>query len=307
MKTIAFFVRSIDPAKPPFLRSDIDSADWGYAYQHYFLALNAAGAKTYFVSGNDTYEGEGRFSKSWTIEKALDVPEFHESGPIKADLVFEKGGFEGRDILTVSDPKIREICNKAETLRRFGAFQPKSVMVDNATALAEAVQAMPGDMVVVKNPAGSGGDQVYIARKNELKVPGTETYPLLVQEFVDMSEGVPGLAKGPHDLRILIAGGTVTGGMLRQPLEGRYHANAGQGASVELLRKSQIPAEAAELALKIDEDLKQWPRFYAADFARGKQGWKLIELNAKPGLFYRGVEDVAREHIQGLVSYLIGL
>ena len=94
-KTIAFFVRNIDPEKYPFSVRDL----YYYSYQEYLLAMKRAGAKAYFVTGNDSYEGQGRFSRSWTIDKVSDVKDFQETGPITADLVFEKGGFEGRDVL----------------------------------------------------------------------------------------------------------------------------------------------------------------------------------------------------------------
>ncbi|HVQ44832.1 MAG TPA: hypothetical protein VMT30_07800 [Candidatus Saccharimonadia bacterium] len=307
VKTIGFFVRNIDVTKPPFLRSEVGYNDFGFANQQYLLALNRADVKAYFVTDNASYLGGGRFANAWTIHEARAVPEFREVGPITASVVYEKGGFEGRDVLTVTDPKLREICNKAETYRRFGQFQPKTVIVANPQELKAAIADMPGEMVVVKNPAGSSGQQVYIAAKDELVVPETETYPMLVQEFVDMSDGLPGLAAGPHDVRVIMAGNTILGGTLRQPAAGRLLANTGQGGSLRLLSRAELPKAVVDMAHSIDGELKEFPRYYSLDFAKGTQGWKLIELNGKPGLYYRDVGPLAQEFMDGFVSYMVGL
>jgi glutathione synthase/RimK-type ligase-like ATP-grasp enzyme len=305
--TIAFFVRNLDAEKPPFSVRDL----YYYSYQEYLLALKRAGAEAYFVTGNDSYLGNGRFSRAWAIDKVSEVKDFRPVGEIQADVVFEKGGFEGTDTLVVNDPRLRPVLeDKVVMYEQFGDFQPKSVICHSEAEVEQAIKTIPGDMVVVKNPTGNGGKRVYIATKAEMKVPENETYPLLVQEFLDMSDGIPGLAKGVHDLRLLVTGGEVIGATLREPEVGKLHANVSQGATERLIAHDDIPAEVREFAKKIDARLVKGlpadlPRYYAIDFARGKQGWRLVELNSKPGLFREANGPLARAFMNSFAQYLV--
>ncbi|HEX3081784.1 MAG TPA: hypothetical protein VHQ86_00880 [Candidatus Saccharimonadia bacterium] len=304
-KTIAFFVRNVHPQKYPFSVRDI----YYRAYQEYLLEMKRAGAKAFFVTGNDTYLGDGRFSRAWTIDKVSEVENFEEVGEIKADLVYNKGGFEGSGVTIVTDPRLEPVIgNKAVIYEKFSQYQPKSVVCNSAEEVAAAIAAMPGDMVVVKNPVSSAGRQVYIGKKDELKVPEHETYPLLVQEFLDMSDGAPGLAEGIHDLRILLTGSKIIGATLREPAPGKLHANVSQGGSERFLRAGDIPAEVRDMAVDIDSQIEDLPRYYAIDFERGKQGWRLMELNARPGLNHSdNVGPIADEMRTSLIEYLMGL
>jgi glutathione synthase/RimK-type ligase-like ATP-grasp enzyme len=305
MKTIAFFVRNIAADKYPFSVREI----YYRAYQEYLLAIKQAGARAYFVTGNDSYLGDGRFAQAWDIDKVSEVRDFRPVGEVTADLVFNKGGFEGSGVAIVTDPRLDPIINdKVAVYARFGKYQPKSVVCANFAEIERALGDMPGEMVVVKNPLSSGGRQVYIAKKTELVIPEDETYPLLVQEFVDMSEGVPGLAKGVHDVRVLMTGPKIIGATLRQPQPGKLHANVSLGGSERFLSVDEIPAEVRGMAAAIDSELPDVPRYYAIDFARGKQGWRLIELNVRPGLNHRdNVGPLADEIRQGVAEYLVGL
>jgi len=80
-----------------------------------------------------------------------------------------------------------------------------------------------------------------------------------------------------------------------------------QGASEKLLSYDQIPAEVRDLALEIDRQLEDLPRYYSIDFSKGKQGWKLIELNNEPGLFRESNGPLARGFMDALAQYLVGL
>ncbi|GAC1370165.1 MAG: hypothetical protein NVSMB39_2780 [Candidatus Saccharimonadales bacterium] len=304
MKTIAFFVRDIDASKYPFAVRDL----YYHSYQEYLLAMKRAGAEAYFVTDNGSYLGGGRFSRSWTINKVCEVGDFSEYGEITADVVFEKGGFVGEGVQVVTDPRLYPLVrNKAAIYEKFGQYQPRSVKCENLAEVQAAIASMPGEIVVVKNPVSAGGRQVYIGKKGEIKVPEAETYPLLVQEFIDMSGGVPSLADGVHDVRILLTGNTIIGATLRQPAAGSLYANVSKGGSERLLSIGEIPAEIKEMAIGIDSEIEDLPRYYAIDFARGTQGWKLVELNAKPGLFRTANGPLAEGFQNRLAEYLVGL
>jgi glutathione synthase/RimK-type ligase-like ATP-grasp enzyme len=304
MKTIAFFVRAVDAGKYPFAVRDL----YYYSYQEYLLAMKRAGANAYFVTDNDSYLGKGRFARAWTIDKVSEVADFQEAGAIRADMVFEKGGFKGRDVQVVTDTKLYPLINsKAAIYEKFAQYQPRTVICIDKAAVKAAIAQMPGDIVVVKNPVGAGGRAVYIGTKNEIVVPESETYPLLVQEFIDMSDGVPGLADGVHDVRVLLTGSTIIGATLRTPAAGSLYANVSKGGTERLLSVAEIPLEVREMAAKIDSEIEDLPRYYAIDFARGKQGWKLVELNVKPGLFRAANGPLAAGFQRSVAEYLVGL
>lgn len=307
-KTIALFELAIDANKFPFSHREI----YYYSHQDFLLAMKRAGADAYFVSGNDTYLGGGKFSKAWTVDHVVEqVIEFREVDGITADLVFDKGGFtgfQGTDIPIVTDHAIRPVMyDKAKINAQFGKFQPRTVLCEDEAALKQAVANMPGEMVVAKNPVGSGGRNVYIAKKTELTIPANETYPLLVQEFIDMSEGVPGIVQGPHDLRILVCGAGIIGATLRQPVSGSLHSNVSQGGSERLLTRDEIPAEVVAMVQEIDATMKGLPRYYSIDFARGTRQWYLIELNNEPGFFRESNGPLARGFMESLAKYLVEL
>ncbi len=270
--------------------------------------MKRAGAQAFFVTGNDSYVGNGNFSKAWTIDQVSQVNDFILTGPIHADVVFDKGGFEGTDIKVVTDHRLHPILNdKVLTYQKFERYQPKSVTCHSIEEVSQAINAMTGEMVVVKNPYGSGGSQVYIDLKEKIQIPVNETFPLIVQEFIDMSGGIEGLAAGIHDLRVLVAGGTVLGATIREPAKGKLHANVSLGGSEKLIHKTAIPQEVLDIVQDVDSQLESLPRYYAIDFAKGKQGWLMVELNNKPGLFRESTGELARSFMSGLADYLVSL
>src|SRR6266403_996757 len=106
-KAVAFFVRNLDGDKYPFSIRDL----YFHSYQEYLLAMKRAGAQAYFVTGNENYLGDGRFAKAWTINGVSEVKDFEEVGEITADVVFDKGGFEGRDVTVVTDQRLQAASN----------------------------------------------------------------------------------------------------------------------------------------------------------------------------------------------------
>jgi glutathione synthase len=304
MKTIAFFVRNIDPEKYPFSVREL----YYYSYQEYLLAMKRAGAEVFFVTGNDSYLGDGRFALGYAIDTVSEVKDFRLVGEFEADLVFDKGGFEGDGVKTMPDKRLRRVMDdKAETYERFREFQPLSVTCGSVEEVRAAMGQMPGDRVVIKSPFGSGGSHVYIGTKDEMAVPEHEGWPLMVQEFLDMSEGIPGVVTGPHDLRVLVAGGTILGATLRVPAPGSLYANVSKGGTERLLSVEEIPDEVKVMAHKIDAELDDLPRYYAIDFARSRGKWYLMELNNKPGLFREANGPLARTFMDGVAKYLVGL
>ena len=119
----------------------------------------------------------------------------------------------------------------------------------------------------------------------------------LVQEFIDSTQGVPGLEiDGVHDLRAVLVSGNFVTGFVRQPEEG-YISNVARGAEIDVLEKDDFPDEAVELVEKVISELEDYnPHLLTADmiYDYESEEFKLIELNSKPGMSFYGRQDLKR-------------
>ena len=57
--------------------------------------------------------------------------------------------------------------------------------------------------------------------------------PYLLQEFIDTSAGIPNIATGTDDLRVIIIGGEVIMASIRTPAPGKLLANVAQGGTIK--------------------------------------------------------------------------
>ena len=208
----------------------------------------------------------------------------------------------------LNPPLVHQItASKSETYKHFSKYQPKSYICANRAEVEWAFEQTPGELIVVKEPESNGGRAVLIGPKAQILEEAPTVYPLIVQEFIDTSVGVPGFVEGIHDVRVKIGGGKVFGGMIRRPAPGEYKANLAQGGTAIHYRPEDLPPEAVKLALEIDCFFEKFPRYYALDFANTPQGWKLIELNSKPGLSPAEVSPQSKLIIEELAEYLVEL
>src|SRR6185369_4022044 len=124
MKTIVIFCRTVDPAGYPF-----NDEFYGEAYLDLLLTLKARGVQAYFAAGNETYLGDGRFSVVYDTDAKKPANEFEEVRDVRADLVFEKGGFTGSGVLVINPEFITHIAgNKILTYEHFKQYQPATVV-----------------------------------------------------------------------------------------------------------------------------------------------------------------------------------
>ncbi len=303
MKNIVIFCRTIDKEGYPF-----NHQYYKESYQQLILSLKRLGAGAYFATDKTTYKGDGLFSTAYTVDEMSEVADFKKVNDVRADVILEKGGFTDEDVLVINPKYIHEITNdKNKTYELFARYQPLSFICRDFDEVKEAFTKLVGEMVVVKEPEGNGGHQIYIGKKSEIYDQVPDRFPLMVQEFIDDFADVEGLVEGPHDIRVLIAGGSVIGGQLRIPAKGELKANMSQGASQRLLYPEEIPTNIKALALEIDSYFKADARYISADFANTKRGIKLVELNSKPGLTATSMGGAADYITEKVAEYLISL
>lgn len=283
MKTVVIFCASLELGGETF-----EKPSYWEAYSDLLLMLKARGLHAYFAANNATYAGNGVFSEAFTMDTRLEKPAMlKREANVRADMVYDRGGFQGGDV-PVMNPSEMVLLGGDKTLmyRIFGKFQPFSAICNDRQELEAALRDIKTERVVVKDPIGYGGSGVYIGSREQVlkQVQKEAVYPLLAQEFMDTSVGIPGVVEGIHDLRIEMVGGKPAACYVRSPRKGELRANVALGGSARYLKPDEVPARAVYLSKRIDAYFRGLPRHYAIDFARTTRGWKLIELNAYPGL-----------------------
>ena len=278
--SIAIYCNSLQAGGDPFT-----SDYYWQAYQDLMLALSERGVDSYIVSDMSTYMGNGTFSEAYAIDTKRGLDDLIKHENITVDMVFDRGNFLGRDVLTINDPYVFEIgASKIKMFENFAEFQPFSIVCNDFESVKQAFEKIEGKNIVVKEEEGYGGKAVYIGEKSDVITRLPTNYPLLVQEFLDTSMGVPGFATGVHDIRLSLCGGELVGCYIRQAEDGKLHSNVSQGGTMIFMDINDAPKEAVDAAYKIDELFTAYPRYYSADFVNTAKGWKLLEINPQLAL-----------------------
>ena len=263
------------------------------AYKDLVGMLNNRGIEVYFARAFETYKGDGVFSKSWQYD---DNDELVESGEVKADVLYDKGAedtFVATDVEAINMRDLNILCSdKLKTYELFSDISPATFMVNNAEELSEKLNEISSQKVVLKPNQGFGGSDVRILEKSDVK-PDELEYPVLIQQFLDTSEGISELVDGPHDLRLLIVNGEIIASLIREPKEGSLVANIAQGGKLKFIPVPLLPESAFEIFKKVDKELERFgKRVYSADMVCSEGKFYLLELNSRPGInpLYRGIE-----------------
>lgn len=290
--------------------SPFNSDYYRNAYVDLLLAIKSHGGNAYF-STREQYQGNGIFKTCFTTTSRAKVSEFTVVKDVTAAIVYNKGDFSDVQDIPVLNPSFvhKITSNKHEMYRHFPDYQPLSLLCESAERLDDMVNRIPGERIVLKSLTGNGGHGVRILKRAEYHTnkPADAEYPILIQEFMDTSVGIPGMAHGIHDLRVKMGDGEVWAGTLRIPADGELRANVAQGGSEKHLFPSQIPSDAVAIAKEIDAYFGGYSRYYSIDLARTGTGWKLIELNSKPGLSPVDMSEQSKHTTNCLAQYLVKL
>ena len=171
---------------------------------------------------------------------------------------------------------------------RLGRFMPRSFVIKNQEELLSQLKSLEGAPLAVLKPAkGMQGKGILIDKPENLAhVVLEENSEYVLQEFVDTSQGIPGITEGYHDLRIVVVNGKITLAHVRTPKEGSLLANVALGGSIEEVPLEKIPSFilscVQEIQAVIDEEF-DFP-LYSIDFGiqAGSQPF-VFELNDQIG------------------------
>lgn len=254
----------------------------------------------------DWYDAkEDVFRDSWEFVDGA----WRLSGPVKPDLVYDKTS--GRSALDetraliisryrfMDDPAFTLFANnKYETSRALPQhFKPYQKLSDREELL-NFLEAFTDERIVIKPVVGSGGQGVHIVTKEEA-IKLDLTFPIIAQEFIDSSHGIPGITDTYHDLRMVFIGDELVYAYVRTPKDGSFLANIAQGGSMKIIPTDELPQTLSAL---IDDTRKLFARFpqktYTIDVIFDETGrpW-IIEFNTMPGMFFPSEEDAAMRRV----------
>lgn len=237
------------------------------------------------VRGQESYTGNNRFSHAWCFDGTWFS---HMDPPDTFDLLWNKGNIvhDGKGEM-INHPELTALCDdKWKSYNLFPSLHAKTVIVREGEDITSAASNMAKGMIVGKTLHGFGGTGVFIGKSADV-LPKLMLLPkpIILQEFIDASQGIPGLCDGLHDLRIIMLNGKPSLSYIRTPPSGEFTANVSRGGKEIEVPIAFIPCEALSIANLVDEQFKKFHRrLYTVDIARRRDGiWKLIEINSKPG------------------------
>lgn len=187
----------------------------------------------------------------------------------------------------------RDKLRSLQLLARGGIGIPRTVFARKTKEVDDIIKLVGGAPLVVKLTEGTQGIGVVLAETKKAATSVLQAFygidvSILAQEFIEESNG--------SDIRALIIGNEIIGGMKRQGLEGEFRSNihrGGQGEQVELTQKERNIAVKAARVLGLP--------IAGVDIIRSNKGPLVLEVNSSPGL--EGVEaalemDVASKFIE---------
>lgn len=264
---------------------------WGYPFDksEYFNShcqlnaeIEALGGNYIITRDQNSYQGGGRFSQSWRI-RGRDVI---ETGPVESDVIYDKGDIKPNGFNPIFNcPAVTKLCrDKWESHKLLEDLSPTTFLVHSKDELRDALAKLAGRLKVIKPVYGYEGKDVQITSDADLLAESV-TYPMLVQQFLDTSAGVPGIVDGAHDFRVTLLNGEVLLGFVRTPPPGGLLAGVAFGGDLFVVPVEHIPQKFLEIAREADRRMAEHgPRFLTVDMALSPQGVKIIEVNSRVGL-----------------------
>ena len=168
--------------------------------------------------------------------------------------------------------KARDKFVAYQTLKMEGLPTPPTILTEDIYLVPEIVKEWGS--VVIKPLIGSMGYGAVLVRDPDVayvigKAWQTHGQPILVQKYV---------RKKDRDIRILVIGEEVIGGIYREAPENTWKTNVAQGGKAR--KVASLTEELRELALKSTEILGL--DYSGVDIGESDEGYVIYEVNAMP-------------------------
>jgi len=182
-------------------------------------------------------------------------------------------------------------------LRKAGIAFPESVVAFNSEAAEKAGEIL-GFPIVDKPPIGSWGRLVTLVRDHQSLRSVIEHRELLQSQLIKTHLIQKYINGGNRDLRILVLGGEVLGGMRRIAALDDWRSNVARGGKVEAIK---LDSELTELSLKTAEVIGG--EFIAIDLFEENEGYLVNEVNGVPE--FKGFMKATRVNVaEKLAEYV---
>ncbi|MBT4583537.1 MAG: 30S ribosomal protein S6--L-glutamate ligase [Phycisphaerae bacterium] len=219
-----------------------------------------------------------RIAASYTFYGAAVVRQFEMAGVLTSN-----------SSLGISQSRNKLRCH--QLLSRKGVDMPITGFAHNIHDIDALLDSVGGTPVILKLLEGSQGKGVVLAetsRSAESIIAAFRKLDanFLVQEYIEEAGG--------SDIRALVVGKTVVGGMMRNAAEGEFRANLHQGGKAIVIKLSK---EEKELALHATRAVGL--KIAGVDLIRSSRGPLVLEVNSSPGL--EGVEKATGKDIAGRI------
>ena len=288
MKNLAIYFSEPGPMDYPF---NVGYPNYWKIYQDIIRDVEKNNIGVYIVRGLKSYEGEGIFSHGWQVKNG-ELITINEK--IRVDLIFHRGSQETvlatSDCPVINHPDLERFTDdKIKVANFFSDISPKTKAINSYKEFQEIIHEWKVDLeekIVIKKNFLYGGHGVHILPLQEVVESLYEDWQdILVQEFIDSSVGISGIVEGLHDIRITSINGEPVFTYVRIPASGSFLANLAQGGKVITVSLDMLPSSLLEKVSLINTQLAQYkPSIIAADFVNSKHGFKLVEINSRPGV-----------------------
>ncbi|MFA9262771.1 MAG: RimK family alpha-L-glutamate ligase [Undibacterium sp.] len=280
------------------------------AYTEFFELARKNGVELFRASTRWYSADEQLFRLAWH----WDGKNWELKKDVKPDVVFDKAATNSetlpiKKILEKQFPFLNPLAfslhagSKLLVSQAFKEFAKPYYLAENQVDLEAAATEIPGAMIVIKPLQGNSGDGVSIQRKEDLGSVEAR-FPLLVQEFVDSSAGIPDVMIGLHDLRLIYSGEDLVYAYYRTPRAGSYLANLAKGGTQTMLDQESIPQAVWPVVRAVQERYRDFvSKIFTIDLIFDPSGtpW-IVELNTMPGLY---PDESERPHIYRLYTAII--
>ncbi len=277
----------------------------------YDRAVQKYGMRIYRMS-KEWYK-DGAFHRAWTWKDGKWIKVRQR---IKADIYYDKMSTTYQSMSfqqqfyqenrVVNAPEFDLVASdKLLTYLACGDIMTKTYVVNSTVDLKNALAKISTKKAVLKPRLGYGGAGIQITSKAQLlkkRVSGS----YIVQPYVDTSGGVPGLFKGTHDFRVILANDKPVMAYIRTPAPGTELCNISLGGGICFVPVSKMPKTVKPLLRRMSEAFAVFPqKFYGADFYFQNGKPQLVEINTKPNMVYflDNLQQEAKMH-DNVLSYM---
>ncbi len=279
--------------KKPFSKK---SKETRLSFEDWYKRAEKYNMKFYRASIKWLDESTGTFSKAWTFEnnewkkvmKPIKAHAIYDKTVGKNDYItFDKKMSIQEKVPMLNNPLFRTITNnKLSQYMFFGEYMPKTLLANNKQELSDTFSDIKSSKVVIKPLHGSGGFGIFIGKKSDA-LKKRLTYPVIVQEFITSTKGIPGFSQKDEvaDLRLVYTDHKLVYALSRIAQKGSLFTNFHQGATAVLVPKNKIPKSVQKMSKNIIKKLSLFNQsHYSLDFIFDDNKKPiLVEMNTTPG------------------------